>query len=180
MGKKAARQVDPAANELKVQRAKNVVAHLHEVWTKGEDVAWEKGQDYNSIVDEALAKALGFRYTRELMAHEFCADYSQATLSAYGRVAKAFTQEQARKYKVTNLGKLLEYQSVAHAGPTTGDPGQFPIRVPGKNGTTSDMPFSACSTRDISAAIASFKGPREGLPPEALDLKGKVAAALTA
>jgi hypothetical protein len=74
--------------------------------------AWKAGVYYNRIVDQKLAEKSGYRHARDFFSARF-KDISQATLSQYGAVARAFSEPIASKYGVWRLGALLTYEKLA-------------------------------------------------------------------
>ncbi len=130
-----------------------------------EDEHWQIGSHFNRIVDGQLYKADGFK-----TAHEFAAKLlgtiSQATLARYGAIAKAFTEDVAKKYGSTLLESLLTYERLSDATVPTGDPGQVSIKVPNPDGSTTSKHFADCSQDDMRAAVHKLHPPPKPIPSE--------------
>ena len=127
---------------------------LEELLKQGEEAAWKIGACYNRIVESDLAEKSGYRRTRDFFATRF-KDVPQSTLSHYGAVAKAFSEENAVRYKVSLLSALLTYEKLAGLNPTGSDPGSVQIKVPGED---KPRPFSECHRADLLKAIQALKG----------------------
>lgn len=148
--------------------------------SKGEENHWQIGVHYNNIVDLRLAEAAGFKSAQEFIAKELLQAISQPQLSSYGRVAKAFTADQAAKYGVTKLDRLLTYEAATNAPPPVGDPGLAPVQVPQKDGTVAARLFRDCSVGDLMAALKQLKAPPQPLPAADAAQLAKMQAALAA
>jgi len=127
---------------------------LEELLKQGEEAAWKIGACYNRIIEQKLAEKSGYHRARDFISSHF-ADVSQATLSHYGAVAKAFSEKMAADYGVTLLSALLTYEKLAGLNPTGSDPGSVQIKVPGED---KSRPFSECHRADLLKAIQALKG----------------------
>src|SRR5215469_9275301 len=107
---------------------------LEELLKQGEEAAWKIGACYDRIIEQKLAEKSGYHRARDFFSSRF-ADVSQATLSHYGAVAKAFSEANAADYGVTVLSALLTYEKLAGLNPKDPDPGSVQIKVPGENKT---------------------------------------------
>jgi len=127
---------------------------LEESIKQGEEAAWKTGACYNRIIEQKLAEKSGYHRARDFFSSRF-ADVSQATLSHYGAVAKAFSEANAADYGVTVLSALLTYEKLAGLNPKDPDPGSVQIKVPGENKTRR---FADCHRADLLKAIQALKG----------------------
>src|SRR5215813_6885373 len=127
---------------------------LEELLRQGEEAAWKIGTIYNRIIEEKLAEKSGYHRARDFFANRF-ADVSQATLSHYGAVAKAFSEATAARYGVSLLTTLLTYEKLAGLNPKDPDPGLVQIKIPGEN---NPRRFPDCHRADLLKAIQALKG----------------------
>lgn len=134
---------------------------------QGEDAHWQIGVHYNRIVDDELAEKAGFRDAHSFFASEI-KKLSQAMLSLDGRVAKAFPQQSALKYGVSNLGHLLAYGSLSQATIPT-DPGDFEVQIPQEDGSVAPKKFADCSRSELQQAVAHLKKPDSSLSADELE-----------
>ena len=138
---------------------------LEDLLKQGEKAAWQIGTLYNRIIDQKLAEKSGYRRARDFFASRF-ADVSQATLSHYGAVARAFSEAHAARYGVTLLGALLTYEKLAVLKQKEPDPGSVQINIPGES---KPKRFSDCHRADLLKAIQALKrhsGNEKELTPE--------------
>lgn len=130
------------------------VAQLLEASLKeGEKAAWRAGTYYNRIVDEKLAEKSGYRHARDFFSARF-KDISQTTLSNYGAVARAFSEQVAATYGVWRLSALLTYEKLAGLKRADGDPGSLLVLVPGER---EPRAFANCHRTDLLAATQQLK-----------------------
>ncbi len=127
---------------------------LEESLKQGEKAAWKTGACYNRIIEQKLAEKSGYHRARDFFSSRF-ADTSQATLTHYGAVAKAFSEATAARYSVTLLSALLTYEKLAGLNPKNLDPGPVQINVPGEK---KPRAFSECHRADLLKAIKALKG----------------------
>src|SRR5512132_555251 len=102
---------------------------------QGQAECWKMGECYNKIVGEKLAERAGYSSASEYFAAKLGA-IPQSSLSAYGRVAKAFKEAAAVQYGVAKLNLLLTWCKLRKQGSIEGDPGPMVIEVPQANGST--------------------------------------------
>jgi hypothetical protein len=148
-----------------------------ELLSQGEDLHWQIGVHYNTIVDRGLAQAAGYKTAQEFFAEELKA-ISQATLSLYGAVAKAFSEADAKKHGTTRLGHLLTYESLTHTAPAQ-DVGETVVLVPARDGGPAQpRRFADCSVADLVAAIKAQRTPPTPVPAEDAQKVERMKAAL--
>ena len=145
-------KVDDGRQIMESPELREVTKALQELLKQGEEAAWRIGACYNRIVEEKLAEKSGYRRARDFFATRF-EDVPQSTLSHYGTVAKAFSEEVAADYGVTVLSALLTYEKLAGLNPQ--DPGSVQIKMPGED---KPRPFSECHRADLLKAIQALKG----------------------
>src|SRR2546425_11636006 len=104
--KHAAKPRGRATLSPELEKETNAIVGLLE---NEEDEHWLIGFHFNKIVDGQLYKVDGFK-----TAHEFAAKLlgriSQTTLARYGAIAKAFSEDVAKKYGSSRLEVLLTYE----------------------------------------------------------------------
>ncbi len=150
---------------------------LEESLKQGEKAAWQTGACYNRIIEQKLAEKSGYHRARDFFSNRF-ADVSQATLSHYGGVAKAFPEATAARYGVTLLSALLTYEKLAGLNPKDPDPGSVQIKVPGEK---EPRPFSELHRADLLKAIQALKGhsgDESAIAPEEKELLERLHQAL--
>jgi hypothetical protein len=162
--------VHPQPKEAPSELEKECQAIL-DLLTQEEDEHWQIGVHYNRIVDGRLAQAEGFKSAKEFFSQRLTT-ISQSTLSLYGAIAKAFSEELARKYGSSLLDFLIAYVRLAKTTLPQGDPGQFTIKVPTKNGSTSSKPFADCSAAELRSAVHALYPPpkRKPIPSQDKDI----------
>lgn len=129
------------------------------------------GQLYNYVVRNTLAERAGYKDARDYFSQHF-RDLSQATLSSYGAVASAFSEEVGRRFGITRLSLLLTYEEAADLEVNPAQPGGTLIEVPGENWEVTPKPFSECSVEEMRRAIQRKRKPSSSkpLPPSDLAL----------
>lgn len=134
---------------------------------------------YNYVVDRKLAELAGFKDAPDYF-HQNLSDISQATLAAYGSVARNFSEEIARRFGVTCLSLLLSYKKAANVQVDHEQPGSTLIEVPDKKGVVSSKPFSACSVDEMRKALQHWRQPSSGtaLTPEDVALADRIDGAV--
>jgi len=120
----------------------------------------EIGRLYNYAVDHKLAEQAGHR-TREYFSQNVKV-LSQATLSAYGTVARRFTAQHCTQYGMFNLRALLSYAQAANVQLGGEEPGAVIIDVPQEDGSVKQELFADCSVEDVERATRAKR-----LPPAA-------------
>lgn len=121
---------------------------LRALLAKHEATAFEIGQLYGRIVRERLAQKSGYLRADDFFAEHF-ADFDDATLRRYARVAEAFSREQVVEFKVTRLGSLLGYLKDRNAKvPPASALAALPITL--ANGKV--KPFKSCTAKEMAAA----------------------------
>jgi hypothetical protein len=121
----------------------------------------EIGRLYNYAVDHKLAEQAGYRSAREYFSQNVKV-LSQATLSAYGTVAKRFTAQHCMQYGMFNLRALLSYVQAANVQLGGEDPGAVIIDVPQEDGSVKQELFADCSVDEVERATRAKR-----LPPVA-------------
>jgi len=127
---------------------------LEKLLEQGEEAAWKIGACYNRIIDQKLAEKSGYRHARDFFASRF-PRVSQATLTHYGAVARAFSEETAGDYGVSLLTTLLTYEKLAGVKPNDANPASVQIIVPGAKKA---LRFADCHRAELLKAIKAFKG----------------------
>jgi hypothetical protein len=138
------------------------------------------GQLYNYTVDKRLAEKAGYKHARDYFSQRL-ADLSQAALTMYGAVAKAFSEPVARRYGVTCLSLLLTYKEVADIEVNYQEPGGTLIDVPDDKGQVEAKPFGECNVEQLRRALQRKRKPTSSkpLPPEAELLADQYREAVT-
>lgn len=119
---------------------------------------YQIGQYYNYIVEKGLAEANGYKSARDFFSKKVKA-LSQATLSAYGTVARSFPETVATQYGMFNLRALLTYADASGTVVPAGDPGPMIIDVPQEDETVKKTPFADCTVDDIERATRARRNP---------------------
>jgi hypothetical protein len=125
------------------------------------------GQFYNHVVDKELAQKAGYKSAKDYFSQHL-ADLSQATLTMYGAVAKAFSEPVARRFGVSCLYLLLIYKEAADIEVNHADPDGTLIEVPDEKGQVATKPFGECSADQMRRALQRKRKPASSkpLPPE--------------
>jgi hypothetical protein len=138
------------------------------------------GQLYNHVVDKELAQKAGYKSAKDYFSQHL-ADLSQATLTTYGAVAKAFSEPVARRFGVSCLYLLLIYKEAADIEVNHEDPHGVLIEVPDGKGLVTSKPFGECSAGQLRRAIQRKRKPASSkpLPAEVEVLAEQYSEALT-
>ena len=138
------------------------------------------GQYYNYVVENRLAEKAGYKDARDYFSKHL-ADLSQAALSMYGAVAKAFSEPVTRRFGVTCLHLLLIYKEATDIEVNHADPDGTLIEVPDDKGQVLTKPFGQCSVEQMRRAIQRKRKPGsvKPLPQEAELLAGQYREAVT-
>jgi hypothetical protein len=122
-------------------------------------------EESNPSVEKRLAIIAGYKDTREYFSQHVKA-LSQTTLSLYGRVANAFTEEFRTRYGPYKLRALLVYMEAIGSTVGTGDLADAIIDVPQDDGKVVQKPFVECSVDEIERATKAKKAPPKqcGMP----------------
>ncbi len=120
----------------------------------------EIGRLYNYVVDHKLAELAGYS-AREYFSQNVKV-LSQATLSAYGAVAKRFTAQHCTQYGMFNLRALISYAEAAKVQLGGEEPGAVIIDVPQEDGSVEQQLFAVCSLDEVERATRAKR-----LPPPA-------------
>ena len=165
-----ATSLEPSQAKWKSLLEKNADKMLA-LFSEGNATKYEIGLLYNTVVKQELAEKCGYRTAQVYFAERFKgkAALSQASLTRYGRVAKAFSKEITAKYGVTDLYALLGYAAVAHIS-VPSDPGNVEIQVIKKDGTPDSKPFASCTHEDVAGALRHLKKPDAALLTEEQEL----------
>jgi hypothetical protein len=153
--------------ELSPELAKEANAII-ELLQNEEDEHWLIGTHFNRIVDGQLYKADGFRTAAEF-AEKVLGQISQATLARYGAIAKAFSEDVAKKYGSSRLEALIAYERLSKEKLPAGDPGQVSIKVPNANGSSASKHFADCTLDEMRTALAALHRqhrPSKPIPPD--------------
>jgi hypothetical protein len=118
----------------------------------------EIGRLYNYAVDKKLAELAGYRSAREYFSQNVKV-LSQATLSAYGTVAKRFTAQHCTQYGMFNLRALIGYAEAANVLLGGEDPGAVIIDVPQEDGSVEQQLFADCSLDAVERATRAKRMP---------------------
>jgi hypothetical protein len=139
------------------------------------------GQVYNHVVKKKLAEAAGYKIALEWVSKQL-ADLSQTSLTMYGAVAEAFSEDVSRRFGVTCLWLLLRYEKAADIEADRQEPGNTVIEVPGDNGQVASKPFSQCSVEEMRKALQGKRNPSSSkpLPPGAVERGEQYHAAVKA
>jgi hypothetical protein len=119
----------------------------------GEKAAWRTGLYYNRIIEQKLAEKSGYRHARDFVASRF-KHVSQATLSHYGALARAFSEDTAARYGASLLCALLTYEKLTGLQLPQGDPGSVIVQVPGESDPRT---FADCNRSEVLKAIQALK-----------------------
>src|SRR5713226_5729295 len=119
----------------------------------GEKAAWRTGLYYNRIIEQKLAEKSGYRHARDFVASRF-KHVSQATLSHYGALARAFSEDTAARYGASLLCALLTYEMLTGLQLPQGDPGSVIVQLPGERDPRT---FADCNRSDVLKAIQALK-----------------------
>jgi hypothetical protein len=139
------------------------------------------GQLYNHVVKKKLAEQAGYKDAKEWFSKHLV-DLSQTSLTLYGAVAEAFSEEVGRRFGVTCLSLLLRYEKAADIEADREEPGNTVIEVPGDNGQVVSKPFSQCSVEEMRRALQGKRKPSTSkpLPPGAVERGEQYHAAVKA
>src|SRR5262249_49357498 len=160
--KRAAKRISKGTLSAELQGERTAILDL---LANEEDDHWKIGAHYNRIVDGRLAQADGFKDAREFVSREI-SGVSHSTIELYGAIARAFSEDAAKKYGSTKLGALLTYEKLTHVTVPTKDPGPVAIRVPDASGATTEKHFADCSREELKAAIRSLHRPPKPIPED--------------
>jgi hypothetical protein len=139
------------------------------------------GQLYNHVVKKKLPEAAGYKTAQEWFSKHLV-DLSQASLTVYGAVAEAFSEDVSRRFGITCLSLLLRYEKAADMEADREEPGNTVIEVPGANGQVQAKPFSQCSVEEMRQALQLKRKPGSSkpLPPGAVERGEQYDAAVKA
>jgi hypothetical protein len=143
-----------------------IVERILKLVEQGNAGAYQLGWFYNYVVDRELAQKGGYEDAKDFFAQKVKV-LSQATLSTYGAIARAFTATVCVKYGVTRLYSLLTYEKLANIEADGDEPGPTPILVPQKDGTVKEKPFAECTAEELKLALKHKRSPPKPLPEEA-------------
>lgn len=135
---------------------------------------------YNHVVKKKLAQKVGFKDAQTWFRLHL-AELSQSSLSLYGAVAGAFSEQSTQRFGISRLGLLLTYEEVADKEGNHAEPGNTPIEVPDDTGKVTEKPFSACTAEELRKAIKRKRKPSSSkpLPPGAEELAEQCEEELT-
>jgi hypothetical protein len=145
-----------------------VTGRILELFAQGEAGNHQIGLLYNHVVEQKLAEKKGYKNARDYFSQHLKV-LGQSTLSLYGTVAKTFTEQDATRYGMNNLGVLLTYAEATNLWlPDTG-PGQVPIDVPLEDGSVTPKPFAECTVAELKLAVKHKRQPNAKSPLPAAD-----------
>ena len=109
-------------------------------------------------------------------------DLSQASLTVYGKVAEAFSEDVSRRFGISCLSLLLTYEKAAELEVDREEPGNTVIEVPADNGQVQAKPFSQCSVEQLRRALQLKRQPGSSkpMPPGAVERGEQYHAAVKA
>jgi hypothetical protein len=138
------------------------------------------GQLYNYVVEKKLAEKAGYKNAQDYF-NKKLADLSQASLTMYGAVAKAFTEKVSVRFGVTCVYLLMIYKEATDLEVNPEEPGSAVIEVPDEKGVVTNQPFGACSVDQLRKAIQRKRKPASSrpVPPEHLALADQYQGAVT-
>jgi hypothetical protein len=98
-------------------------------------------------------------------------DLSQASVTTYGKVAEAFSEDVRRRFGMSCLSLLLTYEKATGLEVDREEPGNTVIEVPGANGQVQAKPFSQCSVEEMRRALQGKRNPGSSkpMPPGAVE-----------
>jgi hypothetical protein len=136
---------------------------------------------YNHVVKKKLAEKAGYKNAQEWFSKHLV-DLSQASLTVYGKVAEAFSEDVSRRFGISCLSLLLTYEKAADIEADREEPGNTVIEVPGDNGQVTAKPFSQCSVEELRRALQLKRKPSSSkpLPPGSVERGEQYHAALKA
>ncbi|HLL06682.1 MAG TPA: hypothetical protein VK539_39280 [Myxococcaceae bacterium] len=128
------------------------------------------GQLYNHVVKNKLAEAAGYKNAQEWFSKHLV-DLSQASLTMYGAVAEAFSEDVGRRFGMSCLSLLLTYEKATDMDADREEPGPTLIEVPGDKGQVLSKPFSQCSVEEMRKALQLKRKPGSSkpMPPGAIE-----------
>ena len=144
---------------------KQVRDNILKLIAKGNAAVWKIGDYYNYVVDTRLAERNGYASAQDYFSKNIT-ELSQTTLSRYGAVAKAFTEEECVRHGVENLVSLLAYGNAAHLQLSKDDPGSTLIDVVQDGGAVVQKPFSECTRAEVRLATRNKKAPSRSRVPD--------------
>jgi hypothetical protein len=147
-----------------------IAIDINDLIRQGSISQYQIGVYYNHVVEKRMAETGGYKNARDFFSKKVKA-LSQATLSAYGTVARNFPEETATRYGMFNPRALLTYAEVSGVV-VPHEPGPMPIDVPQEDGTVRQKPFADCTVDDVERATRARRTPaRPSVPvPDAARL----------
>lgn len=130
---------------------------------------YRMGQLYNHVVKKKLAEKAGYKNAQDYFSKQL-ADLSQSSLTTYGVVANAFSEEVSARFGVTCLYLLLIYKEAAGLKVNHAEPGGTLIEVPDAKGEVTSKLFSACSVEEMRRAIRRKRKPASSKPVPESDI----------
>jgi hypothetical protein len=147
-------ETEQQVSDLTLEDATNT---MNALVRQGSTAAHQIGTLYNHIVGRKLAELAGYKTARDYF-NKHVKGLSQATLSAYGTVARQFPEAVCTQYGMFNLRALISY--AATTGDVLGsDPGALGIDVPQEDGKVLRKPFRDCSVEEVERATRAKKAP---------------------
>lgn len=113
--------------------------------------AFQLGKYVNKILDEGLAVDSGYRSPKSCFIQKLKGidERNVASLYTYARVAKSFSEADAREFGIFKLNSLMTYQMQVHNQILRGDPGDYEIALLQEDGTISMKKFRDCSVSEL-------------------------------
>ncbi len=144
---------------------KQVRDNILKLIAKGHSAAWKIGDYYNYVVENKLAERNGYASAQDFFSKNFTS-LAKSTLSRYGAVAKAFTEESCTRHGVDNLISLLAYGNAAHLPLSKDDPGSTLIDVVQDGGVVAQKSFAECTRDEVRLATRNKKAPSRSRVPD--------------
>lgn len=121
--------------------------------------AFQIGKYVNKVVDEDLAAAAGHRRAKSCFIQRLKGidEGNVSTLYKYARVAKSFSEMDAKRFGIFKLDVLLTYQKEVHKGVIPKDLGNHEVALLQKDGTTLMKKFSDCSVSELRNDLKRLK-----------------------
>jgi translation initiation factor 1 (eIF-1/SUI1) len=153
------------SNTLPELTLEQVTNSIRTYLAQGNAGQYSIGKLYNYTVANQLAEKKGFGTSQDYFSQTF-KELSQATLSRYGAVARAFTEEACRRHGVMRLTTLSTYARAAELELKPTELDDMPIDVPQEGGPVSQKPFAECSLDELKKAVKYKRRPLKPSMPQ--------------
>ncbi|QRN95954.1 hypothetical protein JRI60_44125 [Archangium violaceum] len=154
-----------ASNTLPELTLEQVTNSIRSYLTQGNAGQYSIGKLYNYTVANQLAEKEGFGTAQNYFSQNF-KELSQATLSRYGAVARAFTEDACKKHGVMKLTTLSSYAKAAELDFAPSELDDMPIDIPEEGGAVSQKPFTECSLDELKNAVKNKRKPLKPSMPQ--------------